>query len=269
MRLLIRHSTEYKYATPCRYAIQTLRLTPRPHDGLAIRRWHIKGEGRRELPEHVDGYGNIVHTHTVDHMHSEATILVEGEVETRDTNGVLSGLAETLPPGFYLRSTALTEPDEALRLLAHEAREDTALATSHRLMMAIRDRIDYKTGESEVTTSAAGALAAGLGVCQDHAHVFVSAARVLNIPARYISGYLCATSDGAEDSACHAWAEAYIEDLGWVGFDPANRICPGEFYVRLACGLDYGEAAPVRGLRREGGDEELTVQVQVRQQSQQ
>jgi len=269
MRLIIRHRTEYHYTAPCRYAIQTLRLTPRPHSGLAVHRWQVRGETRRELPSHTDGYGNLVHMHTVDHLHASAAIFVEGEVETNDTGGVLSGLAETLPPVFFLRATPLTAPDPAIVALARDSLAATPLETAHRLMLTVRDRIDYRLGESDVTTPAAAALAAGAGVCQDHAHVFIAAARSLDIPARYASGYLCASAEGAEDAACHAWAEAYIEHLGWVGFDPANSVCPSDAYVRLAAGLDYNEAAPVRGLRREGGEERLVVRVRVHQQTQQ
>jgi transglutaminase-like putative cysteine protease len=268
MRLVVRHRTEYHYTTPCRYAIQTLRLTPRPHAGLIVRNWRIKSETPRELPSYIDGYGNRVHTHTIDRPHAIAGIFVEGEVETTDTGGVLSDLRETLPPEFFLRETMLTEPDDAIRELALGAPKGAALETAHRLMQAVRDRIDYKIGESDVSTPAAAALAAGVGVCQDHAQVFIAAARVLGIPARYASGYLCIDATGSEQTACHAWAEAYVQDLGWVGFDPANRVCPTAAYVRLAAGLDYNEAAPVRGLRREGGDERLVVRVQVHEAAQ-
>ena len=269
MRMTVRHRTEYQYTTPCHYAIQTLRLTPRPHAGLTVRSWHVQGETRRDLPCYTDGYGNLVHTHTVDHAHTQASITVAGEVETTDTNGVLSGLTETLPPAFFLRATALTEPDDAIRALAQTCEGGTQLEVLHRVMQAVRDRIDYRIGESEVTTSAADALAAGVGVCQDHAHVFAAVARILHIPARYASGYLHTSADSEAATACHAWAEAYVDDLGWVGFDPANMVCPSENYVRLAAGLDYAETAPVRGLRRDGGDEHLVVHVWVQQQAQQ
>ena len=265
MHLIISHRTEYHYDTPCHYAIQTLRLSPRPHDGLAVRSWRVRGESNLALPDYTDGYGNLVHTHTVDYRHTAAAVLVEGEVVTTDTGGVLTGISETLPPEFFLRTTQLTEPDSAIRELADGCKAETTLAAMHRLMTAVRDRIDYRVGESEVTTPAAAALAAAAGVCQDHAHVFVAAARVLNVPARYASGYLSASLDGTDDAACHAWAEAFIPELGWVGFDPANRVCPTEAYIRLAGGLDYNEAAPIRGVRRDGGVEQLTVRVRVHQ----
>jgi transglutaminase-like putative cysteine protease len=129
-------------------------------------------------------------------------------------------------------------------------------------MGGVRDAIDYRIGETHAETTAAEALAHGFGVCQDHAHVFISAARHAGMPARYVSGYLWDPRD-TEYEASHAWAEAYIDGLGWVGFDVANRICPTDAHIRVACGLDYLEAAPARGLRRGGGEETLEVRLRV------
>jgi transglutaminase-like putative cysteine protease len=109
-------------------------------------------------------------------------------------------------------------------------------------------------------------LADGKGVCQDHAHIFIAAARTLGVPARYITGYLLLDSGGTAD-AHHAWAEAWVEGLGWVGFDVSNGICPTDKYVRLAVGLDAGYAAPVTGSRRGGQEETLSVTVDVQQAS--
>ena len=107
-------------------------------------------------------------------------------------------------------------------------------------------------------------LALGAGVCQDHAHVFISAARLLGHPARYVSGYLM-MDDRTHQEATHAWAEVLIEDLGWVGFDVSNGISPDERYVRIATGLDYREAAPISGIRFGTGEERLHVSIQVQQ----
>jgi transglutaminase-like putative cysteine protease len=136
----------------------------------------------------------------------------------------------------------------------------------HVLMNAVRDKVDYAIGVTNAHTSAAEALSDGQGVCQDHAHIFISAARVMGVPARYVNGYFLTDTDEPSE-AHHAWAEAYIEGLGWLGFDPANGICPTDHYVRLACGLDAGSAAPIRGTRRGGTDEVLDVLVEVQQQS--
>jgi transglutaminase-like putative cysteine protease len=148
--------------------------------------------------------------------------------------------------------------------LAHRADADAGIARLHALMHGVRDRMAYRAGTTDSQTSAAEALASGVGVCQDHAHLFIAAARALDVPARYVGGYLWTGDDDAEYEASHAWAEAYVDDLGWVGFDPANRLCPTENYIRVGIGLDYWTAAPVRGIRRGVADEALSVRVQVR-----
>ena len=101
-------------------------------------------------------------------------------------------------------------------------------------------------------------------MCQDHAHIFLSAARLLGHPARYVSGYLM-MQDRVDQDATHAWAEVHFDALGWVGFDVSNRISPDSRYVRVATGLDYREAAPIYGMRHGDSDEALSVTVQVEQ----
>jgi len=203
----------------------------------------------------------------IDHPHEEVRIRVNGCVITNDTNGVVTGTLEPFPASFFLRQTAQTKPDGAIRALARSVQGENkdVLEVLHRLMSSIRDAIDYKIGETHVMTSASEVLAKGVGVCQDHAHVFISAARTLGIPARYVSGYLLNTDTGEEGEASHAWAEALVPDLGWVGFDIANTSCVTDRYVRIGVGLDYQEASPVRGSRRGGGDETLLVTVRVAQ----
>jgi transglutaminase-like putative cysteine protease len=267
MRLIVRHQTTYHYDAPIAYALQSLRLSPRPYAGLNVLRWSVYAGQRRELASLVDGYGNLVHCHAVNRPHTDATIFVDGEVETTDTHGVVTGALELLPAEFYLRSTPLTAPDAAIAELAAEhAEAPTPLDRLHRLMLTVAARMAYTPGATDSMTTAAAALASGAGVCQDHAHVFIAAARLMQIPARYVSGYLWAGSDDKQDlAAAHAWAEAYVPDLGWVGFDPSNGICPTETYVRVAIGLDYWSAAPVRGIRRGVAAETLTVKVNVQQ----
>jgi transglutaminase-like putative cysteine protease len=112
-----------------------------------------------------------------------------------------------------------------------------------------------------VHTTGAEALEQGSGVCQDHAHIFCALCRALGVPARYVSGYLTHGLGHEAHAASHAWAEAFVDSLGWVGFDPTNRACPDESYIRTAVGLDYAEASPVRGVRAGGGVETMTVRV--------
>jgi transglutaminase-like putative cysteine protease len=105
--------------------------------------------------------------------------------------------------------------------------------------------MDYVPGSTLSRTTAEQALEQGAGVCQDHAHVFISASRAMGVPARYVVGYLLSADETV--TATHAWAEAHASDLGWVGFDPANRLCPTDRYVRLGAGFDAHDASPIRG----------------------
>ncbi|KAK0350475.1 hypothetical protein LTR94_028876, partial [Friedmanniomyces endolithicus] len=185
-------------------------------------------------------------------------------VATADTGGVVRGVNERLAPAVFLRETRLTQADAALCAFALEAGEGASLDRMHRLMGAIHARVAFQVGATSASHTAAEAFAIGQGVCQDHAQIFIACARKLGVPARYVSGHL-SRSDGQHDQdAAHAWAEAFIEDLGWVGFDPANGVCPTEHYVRVATGLDALGATPIRGTSYGGGVESLTVALHVR-----
>jgi transglutaminase-like putative cysteine protease len=264
MRLEIRHVTTYRYSESVEYEIQTLRLTPRAHEGAAILRWKVRGDRNRTLPAFLDGMGNLVHTNTIARPHALATIAAEGLVETRAMGGLVRDPREPLPPGYFLRSTQLTAPHDSIATLAAQsARGASALDRLESLMHAIGDRIAYRPGTTHARTQAADALALGAGVCQDHAHVFVAACRALGIPARYIGGYFWSGAESGASQASHAWAEALVDDLGWVGFDPANRTLADERHVRVGVGLDYWSAAPIRGIRRGVAEETLSVALDV------
>ena len=265
MRIHLHHETTYRYEFKASYALQALRLTPLDNGNQKILNWHISTPWGASMTYGRDAYGNVLNMLTLDRAHTELTLVLTGEVETQDAKGVLSGVPEYFPPLFYLRQTELTEPDEALFALGQAAKaasDGSDLDLAHKLMSHVHDAVDYRTGTTDVATKATEALEKGTGVCQDHAHVFISAARSLGLPARYVSGYLWG-GDGGEYEASHAWAETYIDGLGWVGFDIANRLCPSDAHIRVASGLDYFEAAPVRGVRRGGGNETLDVRLVV------
>lgn len=267
MRLIIRHETAYTYASPARFAMQVLRLTPSSFDSQFVRRWRVEVNTDARLERGEDAFGNITHTVFIDGPVSDLQILIEGEVETQDRSGLVQGTVERLPLRFYLRPSALTQPTPALADFARgiaAAEGGDMLATLHGLMAGIPRSMMFDTGATDSRTTADQAFTAGRGVCQDFAHVFVACARALAIPARYVGGHYMLI-DRIEQGAGHAWAEAYLGDLGWIGFDPANGVCVTERYVRVAIGLDYLDAAPVRGAQTGGGGETLSVTVHVEQ----
>ena len=268
MRLQVLHETAYRYEVPANRAIQTLRLTPRGHDGQFTIRWRIDIDRDCRLDSANDPFGNRVHSFTVEGPLDCLTITAEGEIETHDTNGVLSGQVERFPASVFLRETMLTASDRAIRDMAADVAARAGsdrLALLHMLMGEIAGRMRFDASRTDTGTSAAEAFAIGHGVCQDFAHVMIAAARHIGIPARYVGGYLFRKDGVTEQTAGHAWAEALIDGLGWVGFDPANDVSPTEAYIRVAAGLDYLGAAPVRGTRYGGRGETLTVRVTVNQ----
>jgi transglutaminase-like putative cysteine protease len=269
MLIEIRHVTTYKYETPARYSIRSLRLTPPSFEGQELISWNIDATGFENNVEYRDGFGNLTHLTSISSAHEGVKIEASGLVETEDRSGIVRGLIEIAPRRVFLRETASTLPDKSIRELARSVSNGKVpkdgLDCMHALMRTVRDAVDYEIGSTHEHTTAAEALAAGKGVCQDHAHVFISAARVIGIPARYVNGYFLSGTI-APSEAHHAWAEAWIDGLGWVGFDPANGMCPTERYVRLACGFDASSAAPIRGTQRGGANEALDVRVEVEQQ---
>jgi transglutaminase-like putative cysteine protease len=268
MRIRVSHLTTYRYGTPAGSVIQTLRLTPRNHDGQYVAHWRIDLSNDCRLNQHEDAFGNITHAFTAEGPFAELSVQVEGEVETRDTQGVIRGAVERFPPSLFLRETALTAPDANLAAFAAAIR-DTAgadpLSLLHLMLERLHDDMVYDTDPTQPATTAAEAFALKRGVCQDLTHIFIAAARSLGIPARYVGGYFHRNDGVTEQNAGHAWAEAFVPGLGWVAFDAANGICATDAHVRVAVGLDYLGAAPVRGTRYGGAGETLAVNVRVDQ----
>jgi len=268
MRLAIRHTTRYRFAEPVAHGLQRLRLTPKETQGQTIVEWTIEYSGAREELAYDDQNHNHVTLVSVDAGAQDVVITCGGSVETEDKAGVIGRHAGHLPLWAFLGQTGLTRPGPRIRqLVAAVGRSDDGpLPALHDLSAMIRERVAYETGQTHVDTTAEEAVAAGHGVCQDHAQIFISAARAMEIPARYVSGYLL-MDDRIEQEATHAWAEAWVQGLGWVGFDVSNGISPDPRYVRVATGRDYRDAAPITGISFGPVAEHLTVDLVVEQQT--
>ena len=265
MRIKVSHQTHYAYAAPAKSVIQILRLTPRSHEGHHVIGWRIDVDLDCQLRADQDAFGNLSHRFSVEGPVAGLTVSVSGEIETFDTSGVIAGTVERFPPEFYLRETELTQAGDALRgfALASVKGAGAPLERLHALLGAVNGAMAFDTSPTDTGTSAAQAFALKRGVCQDFAHIFIACARHIAIPARYAGGYFLRSDGIIDQEAGHAWAEAYVADLGWVGFDPANGISTHESHVRVAIALDYLGAAPVRGTRFGGAGETLKVGVRV------
>jgi transglutaminase-like putative cysteine protease len=272
MRIRVCHETLYRYDAPATGVIQTLRLTPRNHDGQYVADWRIDISEDCRLDQQEDAFGNITHTFTAEGSFTQLGVRVDGEIDTQDTNGIVRGAIERFPPSLFLRPTGLTLPDQAIVDLARDlqaaAGADT-LKFLHLLLDRLHEDITFDADPTQASTTAAEAFALKRGVCQDLTHIFIAAAREAGVPGRYVGGYLYRADGTVAQEAGHAWAEAFVPDLGWIGFDPANGICPTDAHIRVAVGLDYLGAAPVRGTRYGGGAEALDVRVLVEQAAQQ
>jgi transglutaminase-like putative cysteine protease len=268
MRLRIAHSSVYRYDPPAAGVIQVLRLTPRNHEGQYVGRWRIDVVPDARLAAHEDAFGNIAHVFTADGPLEELRVEVDGEVETQNANGVVWGTVERFPPSLFLRDTALTQADGAIRDFAQKIRDTSGgvvLAELHGLLDRLFEDFAGDVATSPAPANAAEAFAHKRGSPRELAHIFIGAARTLGIPARYVRGYFRRPDSSAEADSSHAWAEAYVGDLGWVGFDPSNGRCPTDGHVRVAIGLDSLGAAAVRGTRLGVGAETLAVAIKVDQ----
>ena len=274
MRIRISHATTYEYETPPTAVTQLLRLTPRNHDGQYVVDWRIDLSEDCILHQHDDAFGNVTHSFTADGPFMKLSVKVDGEVETQDTNGHVNCAIERFPPALFLRETDLTFADAAICEFAEATRagagkDAETLTLLHELLKGLNREITFDTSPTVTATTAAEAFKLRRGVCQDLTHIFIAAARRLGIPARYIGGHFYRADGVTAQDAGHAWVEAYIDNLGWVGFDPTNGISTTDAHVRVAAGLDYLGSAPVRGTRYGGSGETLNVAVHVEQSRQQ
>ena len=267
MRLTIRHETVYRFETPAAAVIQTLRLTPRNCEGQHVVNWRLDVDRNCRLRAAEDAFGNQTHAFAVEGPIEDLTVLVEGEIETQDAGGVVRGTVERFPPALFLRGTPLTAVDLDIAAFAETVRAEAGADPLDRLnvlLTALHEDMTFNPDATEGgVASAAETFRLKRGACQDLTHVFLTVARHLGVPARYVSGY-CRGEDGASRaSSGHGWAEAHVPVIGWVGFDPANGLCTTEAHARVAIGLDYLGAAPVRGSRTGGGAETMAVSVVV------
>lgn len=265
MKLKIRHTTQYIFETPVSYGLQQVRLTPKESPFQQIANWQTTVTGGAKEVAYNDHNNNHVDLISFDRDATEVTFVSEGEVEMLESHGMMGKHRGPAPLWFYDTSTDLTKAGQGARALIKKVTGDTDLDRLHSLSQVIHEAVVYEIGSSLPTGTAEEALSAGKGVCQDHSHIFLACARAMGFPARYVSGYLM-MDDRIDQEATHAWAEAHITGLGWVGFDVSNGISPDVRYVRVATGLDYAGAAPVIGTRFGGSGERLSVQIEVAQQ---
>lgn len=262
MRLAIEHHTRYRFSEPQSRLVQMLRLTPGDTVDQTVLSWRIDVDCDVRLRDTTDGFGNRVTMLYADGPIEGIAITVAGHILTTESSGVVRGSFEPLPEGLFLRETPRTASSDALAAFAQTARDGctSTLNCLHRWNGALATRFPDVPDLPDAGLSAAAAFDAAERSSRDLAHIFIAGAHAVDVPARYVSGY---RQQAGEACAPHGWAEAWVDELGWVGFDPSAGRCPDESYVRVAVGLDAFGAASIAGSRLGQGDEEMAVDLHV------
>ena len=269
MKLNVKHTTDYRYSEPLRYAIQTMWLTPQNGPSQTVHFWSL-GAPEKLFPQH-DAYGNSMHSYTfvaqpgIDVRWS--VLNAAGQVDTLGVPEFVDG-PDMPHPSFFLRPTTLAAPSPGLADFGRRFIEP-ALTGAGRvgqllaLSLAVAEAVRYRKNSTSVSTTALQAFEAGAGVCQDQAHVMVAVCRSLGIAARYVSGYFYAANE--PDLASHAWADICLDvaQRRWVSIDITHSCLIDQRHVRLAMGTDYDACPPIKGVRQGGGEESMTVSITI------
>lgn len=275
----IRHLTRFRYSAPVSESVMEVRMQPRSDGQQRLHRFQITTLPRSTVNSYRDVLGNTVHHFDVPGRHMLLTVTSEALVEVAEPPPV-----EALEPGAWSALDALAaagehwdmlqpgrfaHPSDLLYAFATEIglqRADDPLTTLRRLNTCIYRSFDYSPDSTHVHSPVDDALRARRGVCQDFAHIMIALCRMLGIPCRYVSGYLfhrVEDHDRSEADATHAWVEALLPAVGWIGFDPTNNLLAGARHIRVAVGRDYADVPPSRGVYKGHVSSELDVSVRV------
>lgn len=279
MYYAVTHLTIYNYSTPINDSVMEVRMQPRSEGNQRCVRFTLDVSPSTKVFNHKDYLGNTIHTFDIPVTHTKLAIKSEAVVEVRDADEIPESLPESawdeldqiahnrefydmLQPGKYAHPTALLHDfADEIKL----GRNSDPLTLLRRLNSAIYDHFDYVQHVTRVDSSIDVALTSRRGVCQDFTHIMLTLVRSVGIPARYVSGYLYHREDAtdrSDEDASHAWLEAWLPELGWVGFDPTNNIVVNDRHIRVSIANDYASASPSRGVFR--GDAETALEVRVK-----
>ena len=276
----IRHVTRFVYTPPVTESMTEVRMQPRAEGGQRCLKFELHTQPRARILGYRDHLGNIVHHFDIPGKHSQLKITAESTVEIAPAPllpeslddgawGAMDAIDRSGAYWDYLAPSQYAFKTELLAELARELRvkrRGDPLSLLREINAAIYESFDYKPQSTSVDSPIDDALRMRVGVCQDYAHIMIALARELRIPCRYVSGYLFHEGNGHDRSAAgasHAWVEAYLPELGWVGFDPTNNLIAGERHIRTAIGRDYADVPPTRGVFKGLAQSELSVGVQV------
>jgi transglutaminase-like putative cysteine protease len=264
MKLDIVHSTRYRYTGPIAETVMEVRLRPMDGNGQRCVAFRLELSHGIKPRAYVDGYGNHVHYFNLVKPHSGLSVISRSTVET--------GLPPDEDPGEdlihdFLRFRSPVKDTEGVRELArrHAVADASEVEEAlDALTTTISREFTYDRTVTNVYSAVDDVLALRAGVCQDFAHLFIAAARAMGVPARYVSGYIHFPGEKTLTTASHAWAEAWIEGKGWIGFDATHPVRTTPNHVRLAVGRDYTDAAPTRGVYVGSAGSTMSISVRTR-----
>ena len=277
----IRHLTKFLYSNPVSESMMETRMHPRSDLNQRCLTFHLSVSPRCRVFSYRDHLANQVHHFDIPGQHGQLVIVAESLVEMQPAAPVPAFLApdawaeldsmieqgdywEMLLPSEF---TAPTPVLDALAELLDMRRRDDPLMLLHQLNEQLYNHFEYVPRSTKVDSPIDLALLTHAGVCQDFAHIMTTLVRSkLRIPCRYVSGYLFhgqSDHDRSATSATHAWVEALIPQLGWIGFDPTNHLVAGDRHIRTAIGRDYADVPPTHGIFRGRANSELAVAVRV------
>lgn len=271
MLLSIRHKTELRYAEPISESVMELRMMPRSDHHQTRRSFELVLGPEAPVFHHLDWQGNHTHHFSIVDVHDSVVILAASVVEMHPAKVRLQEVTDLLPftgvghrfqdlllpHGAVEKDPRLTQFAENIGLLQERRAAMVIAAVNARLGELIR----YVKGVTKSSTSVCDVLDLGQGVCQDYAHVSLALLRSLGIPSRYVSGYLYRPETAELET--HAWVEAFVPSVGWVGVDPTHAQLANESHVAVAVGRSYADVPPNRGVYRGTAEERIEVNVRI------
>lgn len=276
----IRHQTRFRYSTVISESVMKVFMQPRSEGNQRCLEFSLYTEPASDISSSRDSWGNVAHHFNIPGRHAQLTITSEALVQLTppdllpnalalDAWDELDNLTATDEHWFTLQPSYYTQFSPLLHAFAEELhlqRRDDPLTVLCELNSSIYRSFEYVPHSTTVDSPIDLALSIRKGVCQDFAHIMIALVRLLGIPCRYVSGYLHhrkEDQDRSEEDATHAWLEAFLPGLGWVGFDPTNDLIAYDRHIRTAVGSDYADVPPTLGVFKGDADSELDVGVRV------
>ncbi len=273
----IQHITRYIYESMVRDSANQVILFPIKDEYQDVLKQELIITGNPVVDTHIDYYGNEVGSFTFSERHNQLTINSRVTVSTKHkplpVNDIFPGhqwddlkrLQNMVPYIDFLKQEYFEGLDELEKVVEKElSKDDTPYHVALRFCRYVYDNFEYIKGVTTVETTLDEIWKIKAGVCQDFAHILMEMLRLVHIPARYVSGYICTNKNGLRgEGATHAWAEAYIPDYGWLGIDPTNDCIANETHVRLAVGRNFTDCSPVKGVYKGSSGHKLEVAVSV------